>query len=354
MDLEKTFHMKGGLGETSYPKNSSLQKRAADKVKHIKVGAIEKMLLEIKPVRVGIADLGCSSGPNTLSNIKELIEAVENIQGPEPEIHVYLNDLPTNDFNTVFRALPEFYMDLRKQHGVYIGAYPGTFYGRLFPHHSLHFLYSSSSLHWLSTVPRGIYDEDNLSLNKKSICISKRSPSVVSEAYYKQFQQDFSLFLKSRSEEVVSGGRMVLIMLGRSGESHVDRGISLLWEILYQSLATFVIQGEVEEEKLDNYEVNFYAPSKEELEDEVRKEGSFKIEVIEKFEADKVVGGNYSLSYGVALAKAVRSIQEPMIERHFGQHILDRLFQLYGKLVDQELGKEDISSITIALVLTKL
>lgn len=101
--------------------------------------------------------------------------------------------------------------------------------------------------------------------------------------------------------------------------------------------------------------MNFYAPSKEELEDEVRKEGSFKIEVIEKFEADKVVGGNYtSLSYGVAVAKAVRSIQEPMIVHHFGEDILDNLFQLYGKLVDQELRKDDISSITIALVLTKL
>lgn len=125
-----------------------MQKRVADKVKQIKLEAIEKTLLEIKPGRVGIADLGCSSGPNTLSNIKELIEAVENV----PEIHVHLNDLPTNDFNTVFGALPDFYRELNKQEGVYIGAYPGTFYGRLFPKNSLHFIYSSTSLHWLSTV----------------------------------------------------------------------------------------------------------------------------------------------------------------------------------------------------------
>lgn len=103
---------------------------------------------------------------------------------------------------------------------------------------------------------------------------------------------------------------------------------------------------------MDTYEVHFYAPTKEELEDEVRKEGSFKIEVIEKFEIDKDAG-NCS-SYGMAVAKTVRSIQEPMIAHHFGQEILDKLFELYGILVDREMAKEDIRSITIVLVLTKL
>lgn len=60
------------------------------------------------------------------------------------------------------------------------------------------------------------------------------------EAYYKQFQEDFPLYLKSRCEEVVNGGKMVLILLGREGPSHVDRGISMLWELLYQALATLV------------------------------------------------------------------------------------------------------------------
>lgn len=81
-----------------------------------------------------------------------------------------------------------------------------------------------------------------MSINKTSIYISERSPAGVSEAYYKQFQEDFGMFLKSRSQEVMDGGKMVLIMLGRDGASHVDRGVSFLWEILYQSLATLVQQ----------------------------------------------------------------------------------------------------------------
>ncbi|KAK6118456.1 hypothetical protein DH2020_047873 [Rehmannia glutinosa] len=353
MDIEKVFHMKGGLGDTSYSKNSSLQKRAADKVKHITIETMEEMFLATRPKSLGIADLGCSSGPNTLSNIKQLVDAVENasrsIAQPPPEFRVYLNDLPTNDFNTIFQALPDLYRELKKgkNHGgppIYIAGYPGTFYGRLFPDDCLHFIYSSNSLHWLSRVPPGVSN-----INKKSIYISERSPAQVSQAYLKQFQEDFSLFLKSRSQELVGGGRMVLILLGRSGPSHVDRGNSFFWEILYQSLATL---GEIEEEKLDSYDVHFYAPSKEELEDEVRKEGSFKVEKVEMFEMEKDAG-NYP-SYGMAVAKTVRSIQESMIAHHFGEAILDKVFDIYGRLVDQELAKDDIKSITTLLVLTKL
>ncbi|KAL1569495.1 gibberellin A4 carboxyl methyltransferase [Salvia divinorum] len=362
MDLEKAFHMKGGLDETSYTKNSALQKRGADTVRHITLESIEKLIMETRPKSMGIADMGCSSGPNTLSNVKEIIAAVEDtcrkIGDAAPEFRVYLNDLPTNDFNTIFQALPDFYREFNagKDHDrrpLYVAGFPGTFYGRIFPDNCLHLVYSSYSLHWLSRVPLGIYDERNLSINRKSIYISTRSESGVWEAYYKQFQEDFSLFLKSRCEEVVNGGKMVLIFLGREGPCHVDRGISLLWELLYQSLATLVDRGEVEVGRLESYEVNFYAPSKEELEDEVRKQGCFKIEVVHKFHMDRDATASNSISYGNAVAKAVRSIQEPMISHHFGHGILDKLFHLYGKLVDQEMVKDHITSTSIVLVLTK-
>ncbi|KAL6555037.1 hypothetical protein OROGR_006295 [Orobanche gracilis] len=342
MDIEKVFHMKGGVGDTSYSMNSSLQKRAADKVKHITEETMEEMFIALRPESLGMADLGCSSGPNTLSNVRQLVDTVENAcrklhpaAAALPEFRVYLNDLPTNDFNTLFQALPDLNRELITKKGrddndddedgtvgrrggpmmpnIYIAGCPGTFYGRLFPDHCLHFVYSSNSLHWLSKVPPGIYDEQGESMNKKSIYISERSPREVSEAYLRQFKEDFSLFLKSRSEEVVGGGRMVLILLGRSGPEHVDTGF---WEILYQTLATLVSQGEIEEEKLESYDVHFYAPSKEELEEEVIKEGSFKVEQVEMFKMEK--DGGDCPSYGVAVARAVRSVQESMIAHHFG------------------------------------
>jgi hypothetical protein len=112
------------------------------------------------------------------------------------------------------------------------------------------------------------------------------------------------------------------------------------------------IKGEVEKEKLDSYDVHFYAPSKNEIEDEVRKEGSFGLDRLEMFEIerDEKDGENY----GKAVARTVRAIQESMISHHFGEGILDSLFDNYGRMVDEEMAKEEIKPLTFAIVLRKL
>lgn len=110
---------------------------------------------------VTIADLGCSSGPNTLFAVAEITrifcERCREFGRAPPEFLVYLNDLPGNDFNRVFRFLPDFQENLHKENGpgiqpMYICGVPGSFYDRIFSSKSLHFVHSSSSLHWLSQV----------------------------------------------------------------------------------------------------------------------------------------------------------------------------------------------------------
>ncbi|MCD7463069.1 hypothetical protein HAX54_049893 [Datura stramonium] len=362
MDVEKVFRMTGGVGQTSYSRNSSLQKKASDMVKHVILETVEEVCLTTNPKSIGIADLGCSSGSNTLSNVKEIIETVQRTSRNSQlqpaallEFRVFLNDLPTNDFNAIFQALPEFRQQLKSScpSNIYIAAYPGSFYGRLFPDHSLHFIYSSYSLHWLSRIPLGIYDEQGRSMNKGNIYISEKSPPLVSEAYFEQFQEDYSLFLRSRSEELVSGGKMVLILLGREGLHHTDRGNAFFWKILSKSLTNLITKGEVEKEKLESYEVHFYAPCKEEIEDMINREGCFEVERLEMFEVEKSIIGN-DMSYGTMVAMTVRAIQESMIAHHFGEAIVESLFEEYGRLVDEEMAKEEIRPITFLLVLRKL
>ena len=47
--------------------------------------------------------------------------------------------------------------------------------------------------------------------------MASSSPPSVLKAYYEQFQSDFSMFLRCRSEELL-GGSMVLTFLGRSDD----------------------------------------------------------------------------------------------------------------------------------------
>ncbi|KAF3495833.1 hypothetical protein DY000_02054494 [Brassica cretica] len=149
---------------TDFARNSSVQKKASDKTKHITLETVQQLYKETRPKSLKIADLGCSSGPNTLSTIRDIIKAVkfahhlEIPNQPLPEFSILLNDLPSNDFNSIFKSLPDFHTKLKRDTNygdcpsVFIAANPGSFYGRLFPEKTIHFIYSSFSLHWLSKV----------------------------------------------------------------------------------------------------------------------------------------------------------------------------------------------------------
>ncbi|XP_048594879.1 LOW QUALITY PROTEIN: probable methyltransferase TCM_000336 [Brassica napus] len=355
-ELERKFRM------TSYARNSSVQKKSSDNAKHITLETVQQLYKETRPKSLGIADLGCSSGPNTLSTIRDIIKTVEIAhhreipKQPLPEFSIFLNDLPQHDFNSIFKTLPDFHMELKRDTkndvcpAIFIAAYPGiSFYGRLFPENTIHFIYSSFSLHWLSKVPPALFDHQGKSINKGCINICSSSPEAVSKAYYSQFKEDFSMFLRSRSKEVVAAGRMVLIILGREGPDHVDRGMSFTWEILARAIADLVGQGETEEEKLDSYETHFYAASAAEIEGEVNKEGSFELEKLEIMEVEKKDNED-GMSSGELAAKTIRAVQESMLAPHFGEEILDKLFDTYGRMFDEELAKEDIRPITFVVV----
>lgn len=205
---------------------------------------------------MGIADLGCSSGPNTLLLISEIMDVLHSKIGSSSsstEFRVFLNDLFSNDFNTVFMSLPAFYNQLRDDYfhkrslqgpspNLFVSAVPGSFYGRLFPKKSLHLVHSSSSLHWLSQVPASLDSKASTALNKGKIYISKSSPQCVLDAYSLQFQNDFSLFLKSRAEEVVPGGRMVLSFMGRPTPDPTSEQSCYHWELMAHALMSMVLE----------------------------------------------------------------------------------------------------------------
>uniref|UniRef100_A0A0D9V4M1 Jasmonate O-methyltransferase n=1 Tax=Leersia perrieri TaxID=77586 RepID=A0A0D9V4M1_9ORYZ len=364
MNLEAVLHMKEGIGETSYAKNCTLQKKSMESVKSLVTKSARDVYASLRPERFTLADLGCSSGTNALGMVEEIVRSVlESCRGstPPPEFSVLLNDLPTNDFNTIFSRVPEFTGKLKADAGeepmVFLSGVPGSFYGRLFPSRSVHFVCSFSSLHWLSQVPPGLSDETNGPVNRGKMFISSTSPPAVAAAYSRQFRRDFSLFLRSRAAEVVSGGRMVLAMLGRKDDKrsqHADRNTTLLWDLLSESLAVLVSRGMVEQGKLDAYDAPFYAPSVWEVEEEARREGSFAVSYARAYEANLKSGSGDARRDGRTVAMAVRAIQEPMLGHHFGMEIIDPLFAEYTELVTAAMEREEVKSVQIGVVLTRL
>ncbi|KAB2064606.1 hypothetical protein ES319_A09G031600v1 [Gossypium barbadense] len=159
MAAEKFLWMNPADHEISYANNSFYQKEVFMKVRPIVEEAITDMLTKIGvPTCMKVVDMGCASGPNTFQAISHVIDTVHGIcQQQElklPEFEVLLNDLPENDFNSVFKSIPDFYKQKGDlvQERCFIRGVAGSFYHRLFPSTRLHFVHSSTGLHWLSKV----------------------------------------------------------------------------------------------------------------------------------------------------------------------------------------------------------
>ncbi|ERM94633.1 hypothetical protein AMTR_s00011p00191260 [Amborella trichopoda] len=348
--------MNGGAAKTSYACNSSYQRRGLDMLMPI----TEKVVMDVLSTHLGesmkIADLGCSSGPNTFLVLTTMVRAVATKVRlgfrPMPEIQLYLNDLPGNDFNWLFRALPSFHERLREEGAFgscFVAGVPGSFYGRLFPSNSLHLVHSSYALHWLSKVPSALYNEEGIPFNKGNIYISESSPSCVPRAYYQQFQKDFSLYLKLRSQEVVTGGRMVLILFGRRTVDPYDKEGAFIWEALSRAVRDLILHGYIDEEKLHSFDPPYYTPCGGEVVQEVKREGSFTLERFEQVEKSPCgINGN-----GKDMALAMRAVMEPLIIHHFGEGIMDMLFEAYARHVAVEMAK-GYKKIHLVLVLKKI
>lgn len=347
--------MNQGQGETSYAHNSSIQNAEQNKMKSL----IEAVIVELcsnagtlQPGKMVIADLGCSTGPNALALVSIAVEAIHahclQFQQPSPEVSVLLNDLPENDFNTVVKSL----VTLRQSNDpvVVTGITPGSFYERLFTSESVHLVCSSNSLHWLSKAPEDLkrnlipaYDIDEHSRRE-------RLP-IVLEAYAKQYRKDFTLFLELRAKELVSGGRMIISLLGRRS-GIIATKFPFLPEIVAQILCVMVSEGVIDKEKFDSFYGLMHEPSLEELREIIQEEGSFSIR--EMREHDPRTDINKTLSTPGIFAGFLRSLFEPVIVQHFGYvmdefvRTVERRYILEGSL-QEERAKCPYAMLVVSL-----
>ncbi|EEF33146.1 S-adenosylmethionine-dependent methyltransferase, putative [Ricinus communis] len=334
MEVVPELHMNGGTGENNYAQNSFLQQKVIFAAKPIIERAVTNLYCSSFPESIAIADFGCSSGPNALFSVSEIIRAVETnyrkLGHQSPEYHVFLNDLPSNDFNTTFRYLPSFQEKLKEQS---IG--PCFFYG----------------------IPGSFY---GLGSNDGKIYMSSTSPPSVLKAYYAQFQRDFSTFLKCRSQELISGGRMVWTIVGRRSEDPSSTDGCYLWELLAIALTRLVLEGVINKEKLDSFNVPYFTPSMSEVISEIEKDGSFLIDQIELSEQhwnpyhDEPNISEAFKNPGYNVAKYVRAGIEPLIISHFGfdKAIMDEVFDRYKEILNEYMAKEksEFVNLTVSVI----
>uniref|UniRef100_A0A0E0L9V3 Uncharacterized protein n=1 Tax=Oryza punctata TaxID=4537 RepID=A0A0E0L9V3_ORYPU len=317
---------------------------------------IEKATIEVYkallPKTMVIADLGCSTGPNTMLFMSNVINMIAH--------HC------SNDFNQLFRSLEKIKNSTTTGHkgdlppSYYISGLPKSYYSRLLPRHSVHLFHSSYCLHWRSQVPDGL-EASGKSLLNQDIYISSTTSPLVVKLFQEQFQKDFSLFLQLRHEELVNGGHMVLVFLGRKDDDVYNGDLNHIFGLVAKALESLVGKGLVSKEKLESFNLPIYGPSVDEVKEIVTKSHMFNLDHIKLIEANwdpyddsegDVVhdGANSSLN----ISKFIRPALESLIASHFGGSILDALFEEFRSLVAQHLKREKTKFAVIVMSLKKI
>ncbi|XP_038994259.1 loganic acid O-methyltransferase-like [Hibiscus syriacus] len=262
---------------------------------------------------------------NTMQHIIHFIQQKYSLQCPKSdktlEFLVFFNEQPSNDFNTLFKSLP-------REIPYFAAGVPGSFHCRLFPASSIHFAHCWHAVHWLSKEPEELLDKNSSAWNKGRIHYTNASDEVV-RAYAAQFAKDMDDFLCARATEIVSGGMMVISMLGIPNE------------MPYSQLAESVM-----------FEFPIYTPSLEDMAETVEKNGQFSIEILELINSASLTNGRVDIKAWVV---HVRAAMEGMFIQNFSSDIDDEMFDrltkklfMFSERVDS--GYKDRNQLLVVLI----
>ncbi|KAJ0739790.1 putative SAM dependent carboxyl methyltransferase, methyltransferase, alpha-helical capping [Helianthus annuus] len=187
--------------------------------------------------------------------------------------------------------------------------------------------------------------------------MAKTSPTNVFKTYRKQFEKDFTKLLLLRSQEMISGGRMILTIPSRSVADPTSEDCCIIWELPAKSLVDMVKEGLVQESKINSFNIPYYTPYEDEVRDVIQQEGSFSLHSLNGFPLHwEPYNTDTNVSdlpvRGINTAKLIRAVIEPTMATHFGKSIMDLLFKKYQEhVVDHLATKKGVNySLVISLV----
>ena len=237
---------------------------------------------------ISIADFGCCDGGTSSVLWKKIFESILKIH---PDIHFWLHyeDQPTNDWKSLFLrthgisvssnssviALKNEFKNLS------ISACGTSFYESCFPPSSLHFIFSATAMHWLSSPPSVKFDDALHIITSKNL----KAKEIMKE----QAAKDFETNLFYRAKELIKGGKMVLVNLGVDDKNQYlgnsNNGTVNMFSLFFELWKELKDKGKITNEEFINTSFANYYRSEEEIryafrEDSILTKSGLKLESI--------------------------------------------------------------------------
>ncbi|KAG0576342.1 hypothetical protein KC19_5G072700 [Ceratodon purpureus] len=288
---------------------------------------------------VHYADFGCSVGHNTISFatfVTDILNSKSELSAKDFVCH--FADLPSNDFNTLFKQLPGEGGGERERTW-FVEGVPGSQYSRMFPHSSLHVAMTTLTLHYLSEIPSLVSDKSLPVYNKGKISAHGSSLGTV-EAYVEVSRKGLRKFFECRAEEMVSSGVLGYYCPGRRDRAHPEEQMfddnvhpQFLFEKSWQEL---VNEGTIEEEILDSFNMPICHPSIDELQEAIEQPiPEFQIQTLEFTDKFYITPGNADTmfkdakAYGETMTNMLKMGAGPMVSDHLGHEPMQLMMERF-------------------------
>lgn len=342
--------MRGGpdAGDLHYDKHSHMQAGAWEDSCHLLLDYLSASPASSPPrgACTNIADFGCSTGKNSIAAVAQVAARLAARPGrlaadvaaeEEDDVVAFFCDLPTNDFNSLFRSLAAAAPPYRAA-GV-----AGSFYERMLPRNSLHVGICNISLHWTSQVPpevaQGAQEGPSSPFwNPDTLWLASCTNENVIEAYRRQAAEDLRSFLTHRAAELAPGGVLWFLVPARTDPDPAMRNVPGNMSPKYVMLILhawwdLVRDGHLAQASLDTFNFPLYHRSAQEIRDCVQElEGMpLRVHCLEEMTPVSPPGVEYrAMGDAAVFAKRAialsRVVMEPMVAEHIGWESSELLF----------------------------
>lgn len=244
----------GMKGAGFYDRHSTAQQASIRLVFDWIESALVAMPLPPDPQPFTVLDLGSSEGRNALFTMNAIVEALRRRQSQQLVKTIY-SDLPSNNFNQLFRNLHETGTQGRRTDGVFPSAVAGSFYETLVPPRSVHFATCFNALLWLDALPDAPIPDFVVYRRPHPPRPGLHVSAETTDAFARQAERDLVRFLECRARELLPGGKLLIVSPGDSTEQRLADG---LYDALNDACLDLVAAGRLERQRYERFTMPLY------------------------------------------------------------------------------------------------